>query len=62
MVKKLDFSDLTVLLPVRIDSMIRLENLLTVIKYLQKYFVVDIKVLEASGFDSQILRSLLPTR
>lgn len=48
MVKKLDFSDLTVLLPVRIDSMIRLENLLTVIKYLQKYFVVDIKVLEAS--------------
>ena len=53
MVKKLDFSDLTVLLPVRIDSMIRLENLLTVIKYLQKYFVVDIKVLEASGFDSQ---------
>lgn len=60
MVKKLDFSDLTVLLPVRIDSMIRLENLLTVIKYLQKYFVVDIKVLEASGFDSQILRSLLP--
>ena len=60
MVKKLDFSDLTVLLPVRIDSMIRVENLLTVIKYLQKYFVVDIKVLEASGFDSQILRSLLP--
>ena len=60
MVKKLDFSDLTVLLPVRLDSMIRLENLLTVIKYLQKYFIVNIKVLEASGFDSQILRSLLP--
>ena len=57
---KLNFADLTVLLPIRVESLVRLENLLTIIEYLQKYFIINVKVLEASAFDNRILRGLLP--
>lgn len=52
--------DLTVLIPVRVDSLVRLENVLAVIRYLYRYFDVNLMVLEADRYDNGILRSLLP--
>lgn len=52
--------DLTVLIPVRVDSLVRLENVLAVIRYLYRYFDVNLMVLEADRYDKGILRSLLP--
>ncbi len=36
--------DLTVLIPVRVDSLVRLENVLAVIRYLYRYFDVNLMV------------------
>jgi len=55
-----ELKDLTILIPVRIESIIRLENLQAVIKYLTKYFDVNIYVLEASVYNNGILKSILP--
>lgn len=52
--------DLTVLMPVRIESIIRLENILAVIKYLTDNFDLEISVLEASKHNNMVLQSLLP--
>lgn len=52
--------DLTVLIPIRVDSLVRLENVLAVIRYLYRYFDVNLMVLEADRYDNGILRSLLP--
>jgi len=52
-------NDLTVFIPVRIESLVRLENVLAVIRYLHKYFEVNIMVLEADRHDNGILHSLL---
>lgn len=49
--------DLTVLIPVRVDSLVRLENVLAVIRYLYRYFDVNLMVLEADRYDNGILRS-----
>lgn len=57
---KSNFNDLTILIPVRIDSIIRLENLLAVIDYLYSYFTVNIIVLEADRQNNKILAKLLP--
>lgn len=57
---KMDMTDLTVLIPVRVDSLVRLENLLAVVRYLQDHFLVHIKVLEADSFNAQVLERLLP--
>lgn len=57
---KYDFTDLTVLIPVRIESIVRLENLLAVLRYLQQYFRLNIIVHEANVADNGIVRSLIP--
>lgn len=57
---KYDMDDLTVLMPVRIESIIRLENLLAVIRYLTDNFNVRIAVLEASQHNNKILQRLIP--
>lgn len=51
--------DLTVLIPIRVDSLVRLENILAVIRYLHKYFEVNIKVLEADRHNNGLLCSLI---
>lgn len=56
---KLRLNDLTVVIPIRIDSIIRLENLLAVIKYLRSNFCTNIIVLEADRQNNKILQSLL---
>lgn len=57
---KLDLSDTTFLIPIRIDSIDRLENILAVIKFLRHYFNTNIMVLEASTGTNSFLMRLLP--
>lgn len=52
--------DITWLLPVRIDSINRLENILAVIKYLRSHLKINIMVLEASDGTNSFLKRLLP--
>ncbi len=58
---KYDMRDLTVLIPVRIESMIRLENILAVTKYLTDNFDLEISVLEAAKHNNTVLKRLLPS-
>ncbi len=58
--KKVDLEDLTFLIPVRLDSMIRLENLLAVVAYIQKHFRAHVMVWEASYYNRHVLDHLLP--
>lgn len=59
--KKIDLSDVTFLIPVRVDSIIRLENLLMTIDFLYKNFQTQIMVLEADAYPNGIIRKLLPS-
>lgn len=56
---KTNLEDLTFLLPLKVDSIIRIENLLMVIKYLQRNFQTNITVLEVAPYNNGILRKLL---
>ncbi len=60
MKKKNELTDVTFLIPVRIDSIVRLENLLEVVNYILYFFNTRVFVLEADSYDNNILRSLLP--
>jgi hypothetical protein len=60
MKNKIDLTDTTFLIPVRIDSISRLENLLMVVDYILNHFDTNIHVLEASGYNNSLLSSLLP--
>lgn len=56
---KYDLKDTTFIIPVRIDSIIRLENLLLTLDNIESNFDTNIAVLEASYYDSGILRQLI---
>lgn len=58
--KKLDLKDVTFLIPLRIDTINRLENTQVVVDYLIKNFETQIRILEASSRDTGILQKLLP--
>lgn len=60
--KKYDLTDLTVLIPVRIDSIIRMENLYAVVNYLHRYFDTHIMVLEAAIYNNGITETMIGTR
>lgn len=60
MEQKYEMRDLTVLIPVRIESLVRLENTLAVVRYLKKHFDIHVTVLEADKSDNGILKKLLP--
>lgn len=57
---KINLKDLTFLIPIRIDSIARLENALAVITYLRCRFDTHILVLEASQYKNEVLHRLLP--
>ena len=57
---KIDLQDMTFLIPIRLDSMVRLENMLSSIEYLITHFNTHILVLEASSYCNFILRRILP--
>ncbi|MCL2737840.1 MAG: galactosyltransferase-related protein [Bacteroidales bacterium] len=56
---KVDLKDITFLILVRLDSVQRLENTLTVTEALLKYFDTNVTVVEASGYNNQVLKRLL---
>lgn len=57
--KRFSLNDFTFILLVRIDSIQRIENTLTVVKYLNKYFTTHINVLECDRRENGILKQLL---
>ena len=60
MATRSDLQDVTFLIPLRVDSIHRLENLLAVIGFLHQHFDTHIHVLEASGYNNHLLPQLLP--
>jgi len=56
---KLDLTDVTFLIPVRLDSTTRIENLLMVLDFLHYNFNTNIHILEASSYCNNILLKLL---
>lgn len=58
-VNRYNLSDITFLIPIRLDSISRLENLILSINSLQKYFITNVKVLEADKHNNHILERQL---
>ena len=58
--KKIDLMDITILIPVRLDSIIRIENLLASIESVRRNFRTNLYVLEASKYNNHLLEKLLP--
>lgn len=58
--KKINIMDFTFIIPLRIDSVNRLENTLVSIDFIQANFDTQIGVLEASGRNTGLLNKLLP--
>lgn len=56
---KKDLFDVTFLIPIRIDSIIRLENLILTTKFLLQHFNCHIIVLEASPYNNGFIKRLL---
>jgi hypothetical protein len=56
--EKIKLTDMTFIMPVRFDSIIRLENAIAVIDFLYKNFDTNIFVLEASPQSSSIFKSV----
>lgn len=56
---KHELKDTTFIIPVRIDSMIRLENLLLTLEILESNFDTNIIVVEASYYNNGILKRLI---
>ena len=57
---KINLMDVDFLIPIRIDSIARIENLLASIGYLIENFDTNIYILEASSFNNHILEKNLP--
>ncbi|MFZ5431601.1 MAG: galactosyltransferase-related protein [Bacteroidota bacterium] len=56
---KINLSDVSFLIPVRLDSIDRLENIEMCCSYLMKNFNTNIKILEGAAHNNKILRKLL---
>jgi predicted glycosyltransferase involved in capsule biosynthesis len=57
---KTDLKDLTFLIPLRLDTIDRLENLIMITDFILANFDTNIQILEASAFNNQMLNKLLP--
>ena len=60
MSRKTEIQDVTFLIPVRLDSIVRLENLLMVVDFLHTHFNTHIHILEAGSYNNRIMGHLLP--
>lgn len=60
MAPKRNLNDVTFLIPVRLDSVIRLENLIMVVDFLTTHFATRIHILEAAAYNNRLLDHLLP--
>ena len=56
---KFDLKDTTFIIPVRIDSIIRLENLLLTLENLESNFDTNIVIVEADYYHNGILKQLI---
>jgi predicted glycosyltransferase involved in capsule biosynthesis len=53
--KKTDLTDVTFLIPSRLDSIDRLINLKAIVEFLQKHFETHIHILEADSYNSKLI-------
>jgi hypothetical protein len=58
--EKIDLKDVTFLIPLRLDSIERIENLQLVVHFLTRHFDTHIHIVEAAKFNNEILRKILP--
>lgn len=56
---RIDLTDTTFIIPVRIDSMIRLENLLMSVDSIVRHFQTRVLILETSSYPNEIIPSLI---
>lgn len=54
--EKVNLDDVTFLMPIRIDSIVRMENIIIVVDYLLSHFSTSIIVLHADHYDNCILK------
>jgi hypothetical protein len=59
---KTDLSDMTFQIPVRLDSIVRLENLILTVESLLKNFDTNITVLETANYQNGFIRKMLGNR
>ena len=57
--EKYKLKDFTFIIPIRVDSIERLENIITVTSYLSQYFETNIYLLEAATRNNSLLKTLL---
>ncbi len=56
---KSDLSDTTFIIPVRVDSVVRLENLILTLELIHQNFITNVIVLESSYYNNGIISSVL---
>ena len=56
---KTDIRDMTFIIPVRLDSVVRLENLILSVQSLRKNFDTQIMILEATSYNNGIIQKIL---
>ena len=56
---KTDLRDITFVIPVRLDSVVRLENLIFSVQSLIKHFNTQIMVLEAASYSNGVIKKML---
>ena len=59
---KYDLTDTTFIIPIRTDTVVRLENLILTVDYLQERLQTNIVVLEAAPYNNGIIQQLLQDR
>ena len=59
---KIDLTNVTFMIPVRVDSLVRLENLILTVRFLSQHFSCHIIVLEADAYNNGIIRKMLGKR
>jgi len=60
--EKTNLQDTTFLIPVRLDSIVRLENLIAVVNFLTDHVQPPIHVLEASAYNNGLIKTCLGNR
>lgn len=59
---KIDIKDVTIIIPIRIDSLIRLENLLLTVDNIVDYFDTNIVIIESGKYRNGIIEALLANK
>jgi len=59
---KIDLTDTTFIIPIRVDTVVRLENLLLNVDHLQERFQTHIVILEAAPYNNGIIQNILKDR